>query len=86
MWKLVCGERKETAAIIYCSRDQVPGTERGNSEQQHCPLLAKQRTMCLPHSQVKAFLQDTENFHIKKNDTNENKTKHRAGKNSPLCP
>jgi hypothetical protein len=74
MWKLVCVERKETAVIIYGSRDQVLRTERGNSEQQQCPLLAKQCTICLPHSQVKAFLQDTEIFHIKKNKLKRNKT------------
>lgn len=70
MWKLVCGEREETARLFTVPETGFPGTERGDSEQQHCPLLAKQGTMCLPHLQVKAFLQDTDIFPIRTNATN----------------
>lgn len=65
---MLCGEREQTEAIIYHSGDPV-GDELGGSAQQHCPLLVKQGTVCLPQSQVKAFLQDTEIFHSKKKTT-----------------
>lgn len=71
MWKPGYGEGEETARIIYLlfwgPGPREPG---GNCEQQHCPLSAKQGTMRLPPSQVKAGLRDTDIFHLKKNDTN----------------
>lgn len=86
MWKLVCGEREETARLFTVPETRSPGTERGRSAQQHCPLLAKQCTICLPQSQVKALLRDTDIFPIRTNATNSNRTQQREGRTSPLCP
>ena len=60
------GKRQRRLFTVPETRSQ--GAGQGDSERQHCPLLAKQCTVCLPHWQVKAFLQDTDIFYSKKND------------------